>query len=154
MMRISTTALLLAFAFGLANPVAASEIYKWTDQDGNVHYEDRPTEGAIRLTALESRPTDNARVQQSTQARRERQAMEDEAAEALAAQGPSREEVRAAAEKRAGQCQSSRNRLETMITSRRLYHEDEQGERVYLNEDEMRSARERVQSQVEEYCSG
>jgi hypothetical protein len=39
-----------------------------------------------------------------------------------------------------------------MLTSRRLYREDENGERVYLDEAQMQSARDRVQSQVEEYC--
>ncbi len=154
MMRITTAALPLILAFFVANMASASEIYKWVDENGNAQYGDRPTEGAIRLTSLESRSTNNAKVRKDTLARQERQFAADEAAAALAAQGPSKEELRAEAEQRAGQCQTYRGQLEKMVMSRRLYREDENGEREYLDEDEMSSARARVQSQVEEYCSG
>ena len=29
-------------AFLVSGPAVAGEIYKWVDEDGNVHYEDRP----------------------------------------------------------------------------------------------------------------
>ena len=52
MKRISTTALILILTVTAASAAAASEIYMWTDKDGNSHYEDRPTEGAIRITSI------------------------------------------------------------------------------------------------------
>jgi hypothetical protein len=152
-MKTPTTALLLTLTLVLANAAAASEIYKWVDEDGNAQYGDRPTEGAIRLTSLESRPTDYNQVQQSVDARYEREKAADDAAEERATERRSKEESVAQAEERAGQCQTFRGRLEKMVMSRRLYREDENGERDYLNEDEMQSARDRVQSQIEEYCS-
>ena len=86
------------------------------------------------------------------QTRRDNRAAADEAA-ANEPQGPSEEELRAEAKERASQCTSFRGRLEKLITSRRLYREDDNGERVYLGDDEMQAARAKVQSQVEEYCS-
>lgn len=152
MQRTSTTALILTLTLIAASSAAAGEIYMWTDEDGNAHYEDRPSEGAIRLTSIESKSTDNSRVQAMLRARRDSRAAADEAA-ANQPQGPSEEELRAAAKQRAGQCMTFRGRLEKLITSRRLYRQDESGERVYLGDDAMQAARAKVQSQVEEYCS-
>jgi hypothetical protein len=76
------------------------------------------------------------------------------AAEAAAAPtGPSPEELQAQADARAEKCSTSRALLQRFVTSRRLYRQDENGERVYLDEDEMQAARERVENQVQDHCS-
>lgn len=152
-MNKATIILVLMLGFAAATSVAASEIYKWTDEDGNTQYGDRPAEGAERLTAIESRQTNNGHVRALTQARLDRKATAAEKAVAAAAEEQSEEELRAEAQERAGQCKTYRGRLESLITSRRMYREDENGERVYLADDEMVAARAKVQSQVEEYCS-
>jgi len=41
---VLTVAMAALMASGMA---VAAEIYKWTDTDGNVHYEDRPTGDAV-----------------------------------------------------------------------------------------------------------
>jgi hypothetical protein len=133
--------------------VTAAEIYKWVDADGNVQYGDRPS-GAQSEVQLQiaSRPTDPARIEAQTTARLEQQATESEAA-ANEPQGPSEEELRAEARERAEKCTMYRARLEKFVQSRRLYREDANGERVYLDEAETQAARDNVQHQVEEYCS-
>lgn len=151
-MKVSRKIFALAVAAVLSAPAMSSEIYRWTDKEGNVHYGDVPTEGSQRM-AIQSRPTDPARVSAIRQASAEARAKRVEEAEAAAAEGPSPEEVAAAAAEKAEKCTEYRARLEKMLYSRRLYRQDENGERVYLNEDEMLEARERVQNQVEEYCS-
>ena len=72
---VSITALL---ASGLA---VASEIYKWTDDEGNVHYVDRPT-GQPDETRLDiySARTDNSAVQARVQQRRQSRAAADQVA--------------------------------------------------------------------------
>jgi hypothetical protein len=40
-----------------------------------------------------------------------------------------------------------------MLTSRRLYREDGNGERVYLDDSQIDEARAKAQSDVEEYCN-
>lgn len=151
-MRKSTTALILMLGIAATGMASASEIYKWTDEDGNVHYGDRPSADSAEQVAIVSRPTDNERIQDEAEARRLREAEE---AERRAAEppGPTPEEQRAEAAARAEKCASYRERLQKFVTSRRLYHEDASGERVYLDEQQMQEARARVQGQVEEYCS-
>ena len=87
----------------------------------------------------------DTRLAELNQRREERAAAEKDA--------PTPEEIQAAAQEKEERCSDYRARLQKMLQSRRLYREDENGERVYLDDDEMLASRERVQSQVEEYCS-
>ncbi len=137
-----------------AGSVAASDIYRWTDANGNVHYGDRPsgadTEQRLQIT---SRPTDPSRIQRIVEARSDAQSARNEAAAERAAGEPSPEELRARAEERKAKCDMYKERLQRFVTSRRLYREDENGERVYLDDQQALDARARVQEQVQEHCS-
>ena len=146
---IVTTTLLTLVVAGTA---LAGEIYKWTDADGNVHYGDRPVGTQSERLDIKSKSTNNASVQATTQARVDTRAQEREEAANLPS-GPSPEELRAEAEQRAEQCTASKAQLQKFLTSRRIYREDENGERVYMDEAEMQATRERAENQVEEYCN-
>ena len=151
-MRYLAIAVALTLAVTTAGTAVAGEIYKWTDEDGNVHFEDRPAGEEPERLAIRSKPTDPARIQAMAQARASAAA---KAAEEKAAtpEGPSAEELRAQADERAQKCSSYRAQLQKYVTSRRIYREDESSERVYLDEDEMQAERERVENQVQEFCS-
>jgi hypothetical protein len=132
--------------------VVAGEIYKWTDGDGNVHYEDRPTgDTPIERLDVSSRNTDNTVVQ----ARLDADAKKRAAARQVASEAPpemTRAEIIAEKEKRQEQCQTYRAQLQSFLRSQRLYNENEAGERQYLSEDEVMAARSRVEGQIQEYC--
>ena len=143
-------AVALMLAVTAAGPAAAGDIFKWTDEDGNVHFGDVPVSEESEKVAIQSRPTNPARVQANVQSGADAVAKAAEAAAAPA--GPSPEELQAQADARAEKCSTSRTLLQKFVTSRRLYRQDENGERVYLDEDEMQAARERVENQVQDYC--
>ena len=148
-LAIATASMLALIA---ANPVFAGDIYKWTDADGSVHYGDRPAGEQTVVVAIASKPTDPARIQAAAQARHESRAAKAEAEAAAAAEGPSKEELKAEAEERAQKCSTYKEQMQQLVVSRRLYREDESGERIYLDENETLAARERVENQVTEYC--
>ena len=130
----------------------ANDIYKWTDEDGNVHYGDRPTGDATEeRMAISSSSTNPAKVQARAQSR---YAPKEPAEEAVAnePQGPTEDELRVQAEQRKQKCDTYKARLQKFVQSRRLYKQDENGDRVYLDEDQTQAARERVENQVQEYC--
>ena len=140
-----------------ASPVMAAEIYKYTDENGNVHYGDRPSGNRAEETvSVASQRTDNAAVQAAFNERYapkpEPQNQAADSGEAEKEEKLSRAERRAAAAERAQKCESYRARMETVITSRRLYREDENGERVYLEDNERQEARDKIQALIEEYC--
>jgi hypothetical protein len=141
------------FAALLASGLAvAGEIYKWTDDNGGVHYEDRPT-GDTEIVRLDvrSKNTDNSVVQ----ARLDEDRKARDAARQVASEAPpemSKEEIRAEQKKRQEQCQMYRDRLDSFLRSQRLYQEDASGERQYLSEDEIMQARAKVEGQIQEFC--
>jgi len=144
----------MVIAMTIASGAAANEIYKWTDENGNVHYEDRPTGAATeeRLHMTYNR-TDSSAVQQRTQARVDaRAAREDAKSAAAEAQKEAAENANIAAE-RAQKCERSRARLEGYLQARRVYRTDDNGERVYLDDVQRQEARKKAEEQISEFCS-
>ncbi len=145
-LAVSVAALLIG------GTTVAGEIYKWTDDDGNAHYEDRPIAGAnIERLNIASRNTDNSAIQARQRADREARAT----ARQVAAEAPkemTRREVRAEQEKRQQQCQMYRDRLERFSRSQRLFEEGEDGERRYLDDAQTVAAYDRVEQQIDKYC--
>lgn len=147
---LSTTILLI---FAIAGAADAGQIYKWTDADGNVHYGDKPVGEQAEQLAIRSSRTDPSRIEAMAKAREEARAVATAEELAAADDGPSQEELQAEARERQQKCAMYRQRLEKFVTSRRLYREDENGERIYLDEEQTQAARERVQNRVEEFCN-
>jgi len=144
-----TIACATLFAWGLA---AAGNIYKWVDENGNVHYEDRPVgETQMERVDIATRDTDDAAVEARLAERRKARATADQVA-AEATPEMSREEIRAEQQARQEKCEMYRSRLEAFLRSTRLYEEGESGERNYLSEDEVLAARSRVEEQIRQYC--
>jgi hypothetical protein len=139
-----TATLILSVA--LASAASANEIYKWTDEDGNVHYTDKPIDQTSERLNIASSSTNNEAVRAETQARLDRQSEAAEAA-ANAPKGPT------AKEPRADKCAMYQARLTKFTQSRRLYREDEDGERVYLDEADTQKTRDKAEDQVREYCN-
>lgn len=130
----------------------AGDIYRYTDAQGEVHYVDRPTGApSEELMGISSKPTNPAQVQARAAARNtQRGTVEDDEPEEDA---PTRAERARVAKQQAKQCQQYRDQLETYVTSRRLYREDANGERDYLDEKEVQEARSKLEEQIVEDCS-
>ncbi len=147
--------LLLALASAtLASGATAGEIYKYVDDEGNVRYGDRPTgaSGEERMAVVYSGTSSSSLDAQAKrrdaymQEREERRAEKQEQAEADAQAALDREE-------RAARCEESRSRLESYLQSNRMYRETADGEREYLDEEQMLEARQKAEDSVKEYCS-
>jgi len=133
--------------------VAANEIYKWVDEDGNIHYEDRPSGAASeQRLALSYQSTDSAAVQQRVEAYGERQAAREEARAEADAEAQKAEEADAEAEANRQQCENYRAQLQTIQQSVRLYKEKD-GEREYLDDTQREEARARAQELIAKYCT-
>lgn len=144
----SATVTFLALALAVPAAVLANDIYKWVDANGVVHFGDVPAGNAtVEIVHISSQPTNP----QAAQARRS--ARTEAPGEAPAAEGLTKEELAAQERERAEKCTMYKQRLQQYLTSRRLYREDENGERVYLDEKETLAARADVQEKVLEYCN-
>ena len=144
---------MVAVALTAGGSALSGEIYKWTDENGNVHYEDRPLGGeATERVNVVSRATDSAAVKASVDARRERVAAREEARAERAAADAEAAQAASEAEDRQQKCSEYRARMQTYLQSQRLFREDENGERTYLDEQQIQEARAKVQEKIQEYC--
>lgn len=118
----------------------AGEIYRYVDGDGNVHYVDRPT-GAPNeeRLSIDSDPTDPTVI--AARVAERRKASSDEA------------DAEAERAEQQRKCRDYRERLERYVTSRRLYRENEAGDRVYLDEAESAEARAKVEELIAQNCT-
>ena len=145
---------LVLSAAALVTSAFAGEIYKYVDNEGNVHYVDRPSgeSGEERLDITYSR-TNSAAVRARAEKRRNYMAALSEARSEGKSQREAEAQARAELDERAAKCQEHRARLETYLQSRRLYRENAAGEREYLNEEQTMEARRRVEEAIQETCS-
>jgi hypothetical protein len=130
---------------------AIAAMYKWVDEDGNVHYSQQPPPGASRERVAPPPPpptgagAPSERLQQQLDALDERKAQEQEAASERA------ERTLSAAE-RSARCQQARNTLATLQSRGRVRMRDAQGVYTRLDETERQAAIERAQQQIAEFC--
>lgn len=145
---------LVLTAAALTSSAFAGEIYKYVDDDGNVHYVDRPTgeSGEERLDVTYSGTSSEA-VTARVQQRRDYMTALEEARTEAKSQREAEAQARTEMEERAAKCQEHRARLESYLQSRRLYRENEAGEREYLDEDQTMEARRKVEEAIQENCS-
>jgi hypothetical protein len=147
--------LVLALASAtFASGAMAGEIYKYVDDDGNVRYGDRPT-GASGEERMAVAYTGTSRSSLNDQAKRRDAYMEEREERRAAKQEQAEADAQAALEReeRAARCERSRARLESYLQSNRMYRETADGERDYLNEDQMLEARQKAEDSVKEHCS-
>jgi len=156
-MRMKTRLFLssiVALAITAGSASYADEIYKWTDEDGNVHYEDRPSEVyAEERVQMSYNRTDSANVQQRVQALQDSVAARNEARAERETQKATAAESRAAAEEKAAKCEKYRAQLKIMLETPRVYREDANGERSYLDDVQREEARSQAEALIKETCS-
>jgi hypothetical protein len=148
------TALLpaLTLACGLALQAAHADVYKYTDENGNIQYTDKPrTLPAQRvdvktqktdIVAAETREEELKRMQEADNARRQN----------AAAAAEQRQAAELTAKDKAERCVKARERYESYMTSRRLYEELPNSERRYLTDAEIDAARASAKASMDALC--
>jgi hypothetical protein len=141
-------------AVALTTSAFAGEIYKYVDEEGNVHYVDRPSgESGEERLGITYTGTSNAAV--SAQVKRRQNYMEtlEEARSETASRREAEAQARAETEARAAKCQENRARLESYLQAHRLYRQNESGEREYLDDKQILEARRKAEEAIQETCS-
>lgn len=146
-LRVCCLALLCSLPF-----LAQAEIYKWTDENGQIHYTqqppiDRPTE---QIKAPPPPPIDPEKAQQNLEELIESQQTK-EAAEAERQQA--KKDAKAAQKLREENCQTARNNLEQYRNNpgRRVMNAD--GEVTRPTEEQRQEKIIEFQQKVDEFCN-
>lgn len=132
-------------------PLAMAGTYRWVDENGQTHFGDRPPANAnsdeVKLDPASAEPDAIARqrhermqefLEQSEQQRAERNEREARE-EALAAEQEAR-------------CEVLRGRLKYLKSVSRLYHVNNDGERVYIDDEQNEQFRREFRAQVQREC--
>ncbi len=143
---------LLIAAFGFS--VAVADVYTWVDDDGHVHYSDKPDELPAQVVSIQSRPTDLARVGEQAQddqyLSEARDLRQQQQAEDANEEDRLRQETLA---ERAAACDKARQRSESYNAAHRLYRPTAEGGREYLSNEEIDEARSEALAAVDEWCN-
>lgn len=128
---------------------AYSQVYKWVDEDGKVHYGDQPPmdRDAERVEVTVSKS--DASNEQAAEQRRER----------LKTLGASRKELEksradAANERRERiqQCDAARERYDRFVFVTKMHEIDEQGNKTYLSDEDRVRVKQEASDAVKELC--
>lgn len=128
--------------------LAAAEIYRWTDANGQVHFGQRPAAAGAEKVEVKTQAVEpdllvrerQERTNRFYDARREEQAQ----ASAVAAERQA---------KRATECRELRSQLASMPEGRRYYRPEADGQRSYYTDDQLDTARQQLRNRVSERCS-
>ena len=131
-MRAALLALMWLLSLG---PLSAAGIYKWVDEQGRVHYTDKPPKATAEEMNIKTRGNSSAAL--SDAERRERQQrllnlFEQERAEAR----QKREQEKQRKTELARNCALALDRLRNLERASYLYELDDQGNRIVLPNDQ------------------
>lgn len=141
-MKVRSRSIALIALLILPLAAGAATVYKWTDAEGNVHFSDQP-DSLPQAEKLDV-PVNRAGTTPPRPA-----APSDEAAGEAVPQQP---DAAARREIRDKNCAIARKTLEHNENIDRMYRLDEQGERVFLTDEERDSLLKRSRDDVAEWC--
>lgn len=152
---IAVVAGVLACGPALWGTAQAGDVYKYTDERGNTMYTDRPMPGAIKVASGTQRPPEAAARSYASQQAAQNQQLA--ASNQRIAQAQTDDRVAANVAKdleasRLDRCKKARAEYDNSINSARLYSLDKDGNRVYLNEQELAQRRIDARKAVDAIC--
>lgn len=146
--------LLLLILAVFALPAGADTFYKWTDEQGNVHYTDEPpAERDYEEVRPATAPADSEAASAGERVRSWR-ARQEEAEAREAEQRAERQESARAEEARRENCNRAREKVRVLEQNTRILlpPEEEGGEPVRMNDDERLRQLDEAREQVAEFC--
>lgn len=130
---------------------AQAEIYKWTDEKGNVHYGDKPVVNSEEILIPEKINVQSRATRQEREEKRKR--LLESFAEDRADKKEQQENQEIKKKKLNRQCITARDRLKIYQKSSRLYDLDEKGERVILSDKAKQQTVDQLAAEIDKYCN-
>lgn len=143
-MKALTAITLLVFGLCLN---ANADIYKWVDENGNVHYGDKPAPEYTKSTQV-VRHTSG-----------QRSAFNASDSRTITSQREKIEPKEASQDKKEGEdaqsyyCEQARDIYRSYVDAPRLYRTGKDGQREYLSDDEMAATIANARATVAEWCN-
>ena len=126
---------------------ATAGVYKWTDETGRVHYSDKPPKTAAEELDIVTRRTD---PEQLTARLRQDEPRQETIVADQSEQARLEEERRV---RREENCDRARQAMASLMSATRVYEPLPNGERRYLEQDEVDKRKADAQADVDEWCN-
>ena len=143
---------LLLLLAGLALQAnAQGGFYKWVDEKGVVHYSDKPPPGKAGGKMQVKPPPSPDKTQAAPRSRSWEEQLQD-ANERRFQEEKKQKEPQQKAQEAEQKCLRARSALDSLKQERPLYRVDQQGERVFMEDEERRRLTDSWQQQADSNC--
>ena len=149
MLRPAPTLMTLLAACTLLCALAHADVYRFTDEKGQVQYTDKPQLLPAERLQVRSQRTDVVGIAERPDAA---SATTKAAPNKAAAQADAKQATELNAKDKAERCVKARERYDQYMNSQRLYKTLPNGEREYLTDAELDAARAAAKTSMEEFC--
>jgi len=152
MMRRLIAALLFPLLVTLP---AMADFYRWVDDQGRIHFGDRPPAGqgeALSLPADPAPPVKTDQRQRDAERRKARQRLLEVYEEERRAGEQARQQAQQQVVKRQQRCLQARRKVSAYERSQALYDRQPDGSRRYLSGPERRAEIENARQAIEQWC--
>lgn len=154
-MNVDKIIFYLFFAGVFVNTVNAATVYKWIDDDGQVHYGSKADKDNAVKVEIKNRYIDSGSSTPPLTAQ-ERVNKQKQFLNALDAENKSiadeKRKKREEQEKKIIRCNASRDQLRRAENAGALYDLDEKGNRIILNKKQHEQAMAQARARVEKWC--
>lgn len=137
---------LLLFFSSLTN----AGVYKWTDENGNVHYGDKPTTSSEQLNISTEKSTRSSMTDEAREERRQR--ISDSLTDDRLERNKKKAEAKKKKAKLNSQCVYAKDRLKRYQRAGRLYNLDKEGNRVTLSDKSRDKTIASLQKEIRKNC--
>lgn len=150
---ISTAYLVLLLIF--MTFTATAEVYKWTDENGKIHYSDKPIDEKTKKIKMKRQPSHTEVSQAKERAsalikhkNKVQEITDDERHDKKIADRKDAKDKR----KLSSQCRQAKREIILLGKGRVTYTTDEDGERHYLSDEEKNQSINQLKKDVKEHC--
>ncbi len=154
--RMCRAAFVLTLWLGIATGALADKVYKWVDQDGNVHFGDQPSSDTAQELEIRSKASPPAaapsRVPGPSAPNTNGLSISDVMEEERLRRKKARAREKQVREERMRNCLLARDRLRSYEESNLLYDIDSSGKRRILSDAERNAAEREARAEIEHFC--
>jgi hypothetical protein len=154
MLRSALLPMLTLVACSVVAAAAHADVYKYTDENGNVQYTDKPRTLPAQRLDVKTQKTDVVAVEarQAEEMRRMQEA-DNARRQGAAAAAEQKQGAELSAKDKAERCVKARERYESYMNSQRLYEQLPNNERRYLTDAELDAARASAKASMDTLCN-
>ncbi|MES9833417.1 MAG: DUF4124 domain-containing protein [Candidatus Thiodiazotropha sp. DIVDIV] len=151
--ELQTFGLALALFISFTFPqILFAGVYKWTDEQGRVHFSDRPVSESSTEVKIREAPANSSADTMPEQRQQKMKRMLDSYQEDRSNKKEARQKAKKEKEKRKKKCIYAKDRYNSHNRAGGIYNFKKDGERRYLSDAERQSHMKQLKADVDRWC--